>query len=190
MVYKHFSPACFLFSFMLSYSTRHTMKACITGILLLLFAVAPALAQSAGYEQKKQEKLARKSPFEEIIEKNDPEIILYQDEDVIVIEPLSKSFPVHLLIIPKRRINTLNEVTAADQQLLGKMMLVASQMAKRYGIAETGYRTALNTNEAAGQSVFHIHLHLFGGANVGPMIDPEKYPSQLTKSGKAQAKEE
>ncbi|WP_224995752.1 HIT domain-containing protein [Cesiribacter sp. SM1] len=155
--------------------------------VLLTFA---ALAQGTDYAQKKKDKLSRKSPFEEIIEKNDPNIILYQDEEVFVIEPLSKSFPVHLLIIPKKRINTLNDASPADQAVLGKMFLVAKEMAARYGIAESGYRVAMNTNEHAGQSVFHIHLHLYGGANVGPMIDPEKYKPAPTKSALLQQKVE
>jgi histidine triad (HIT) family protein len=164
-------------------------KPLLSTFFFLLLSLT-ALAQSSDYAQKKKEKLSKKSPFEEIIEKNDPNIILYQDEDVVVIEPLSKSFPVHLLIIPKKRINTLNDASPADQQVLGKMFLVAREMAVRYGIAENGYRVAMNTNEHAGQSVFHIHLHLYGGANAGPMIDPEKYKPAPTKSALLQQKGE
>ena len=64
----------------------------------------------------------------------------------------------------------MNDIDAMDAELLGKMMLVAKDLAKEKGISETGYRLAFNTNENSGQSVFHIHLHLIGGKKLGPMV--------------------
>ncbi|NJM26704.1 MAG: histidine triad nucleotide-binding protein [Bacteroidia bacterium] len=110
------------------------------------------------------------SPFENIISGTEQRQIIYQDDYVVAFVPLRKQAPVHLLIVPKRRIATLNEVREDDAVLLGKMMLAARKLAKDQGIDETGYRVSLNTNENAGQSVFHIHLHLLGGMALGPMV--------------------
>ena len=77
----------------------------------------------------------------------------------------------HYLIVPKKRITTINELEDEDALLVGKMFLVARDLAKKYGIADTGYRLAINTNEDSGQSVFHLHLHLLGGMKTGPMVD-------------------
>jgi histidine triad (HIT) family protein len=75
------------------------------------------------------------------------------------------------LIISKCRIFAFNDLTDTDDILLGKMMLAAKWVAEKLGIVESGYRLVLNTNENAGQSVFHIHLHLLGGIPLGPMLD-------------------
>ena len=69
----------------------------------------------------------------------------------------------HLLIIPKKRINTINDVKNEDINLIGKMVLVAKDLAKKYEIDQSGYRLVWNTNSDGGQTVFHIHLHLLGG---------------------------
>ncbi len=96
---------------------------------------------------------------------------MYQDEDVIALKSFGAQLPVHLLVIPKKRIATINDVSENEAQLLGKMILVAKQLAKEQGISETGYRLVFNTNEDAGQSAFHIHLHVLGGHRTGPMVD-------------------
>ena len=72
--------------------------------------------------------------------------------------------------MPKKEIQTINEAEEKDALLLGKMILLAGKLAKDNGIAETGYRLSININEDAGQSVFHIHLHLLGGNKLGPMV--------------------
>jgi histidine triad (HIT) family protein len=91
--------------------------------------------------------------------------------------PLRNQAPVHILIIPKKRIVSVNEVKDEDALLIGKMFIVARDLAKDQKIDETGYRLVLNTNEDAGQSVFHLHMHLIGGKKFGPIttqdfIDP------------------
>ncbi|MEL6721392.1 MAG: histidine triad nucleotide-binding protein [Bacteroidota bacterium] len=124
----------------------------------------------ATYEDQKAAKLAAKSPFEKIVDRELPATIEYEDESVIAFIPLRKQAPVHILIVPKKRIPTINDLTEADQLLVGKLFLVAQKLAKEKGIAESGYRTTFNTNEDSGQSVFHLHLHLMGGKKLGPMV--------------------
>lgn len=140
-------------------------------VVMLLGVSACCWSQSKQYTEKKNRLLGEMSPFEKIIARSEPRELEYEDSDVVVFKGLRDQAPVHLLIVPKRRINTLNEATVEDALLLGKMILVAQQIAKEKGIAETGYRLVFNTNEDSGQSVFHIHLHLLGGMKLGPMVD-------------------
>ncbi|WP_221420215.1 histidine triad nucleotide-binding protein [Fulvivirga sp. M361] len=139
-------------------------------VLLVMFTVS-ARGQSEVYQQKKMAKLAVKSPFEKIWDGELPAEVVYKDEEIIAFVPLRRQTPVHYLIVPKKRIATINDLKDDDALLVGKMFLVARDLAKQYGIAETGYRLAINTNEDAGQSVFHLHLHLLGGMKTGPMVD-------------------
>jgi histidine triad (HIT) family protein len=129
-------------------------------------------AQSEVYQKKKENALKTVSPFELIAshQKTD-QVLEYEDDELMVFESLNKQAPVHLLIVPKKRINTLNETDEKHLQMLGKMILLAKEMAKKKGIDQTGYRLALNTNEDAGQSVFHLHLHLLGGTKLGPIVE-------------------
>lgn len=128
-------------------------------------------AQSEAYTQRKNEKLSVKSPFEKIWDEELPAEVVYKDEEIIAFVPLRRQTPVHFLIVPKKRIPTITDLADRDIHLIGKMYKVARDLAKKYGIAETGYRLAMNTNEDSGQSVFHIHLHLLGGMKTGPMVD-------------------
>ncbi len=89
--------------------------------------------------------------------------IVYQDDEVLAFRDISPQSPTHILIIPKRHIPTLNDLTPEDAELVGKLYLTAKKLAEDEGIDESGYRTVMNCNEEAGQSVFHIHLHLLGG---------------------------
>ena len=140
---------------------------------LFLFAIllaSTAMCQSKTYQERKAEKMAKGSPFTKIINRELPATIVYEDEEVIAFVPLRLQAPVHLLIVPKKEIPTINDVTEEDTQVLGKLFLVAKKLAKEKGISETGYRLAMNINEDAGQSVFHLHLHLLGGEKLGPMM--------------------
>lgn len=128
-------------------------------------------AQSPEYLAKKQKALENPSVFEKIAKGETNTSLIYEDDQIIVFEPLKKQMPVHLLIVPKKRIPTLNDMSLEDTELLGKMIWRAKEIAKQKGISETGYRLAINTNEDAGQSVFHIHLHLLGGAKTGAMVE-------------------
>lgn len=146
------------------------MKKILVSLLLSLIIV-PVLGQSKAYTEKKNAKLAVKSPFEQIWDGELPADVVYKDDEIIAFVPLRRQTPVHYLIVPKKRITTINEMTDDDALILGKMFIVARDLAKKYGIAETGYRLSINTNEDSGQSVFHLHLHLLGGMKTGPMVD-------------------
>ncbi len=90
---------------------------------------------------------------------------VYEDDDVLAFRDINPQAPTHVLIIPKRHISTINDLQPEDAELVGKLYLVAAKIAKIEGFAEDGYRVVMNCNEAGGQSVFHIHLHLLGGRN-------------------------
>ncbi len=101
--------------------------------------------------------------FCRIIEKEIPSKIVHEDEHAIAFEDINPQAPVHLLIVPRKHIAGLNDAGKDDAGLLGHLQLVAAQLAQARGIAESGYRTVFNTGRGAGQSVFHLHLHLLGG---------------------------
>ena len=107
--------------------------------------------------------MEEKSIFEMILDKELESEIIYEDEDIFSIRDINPIAPVHLLIIPKKRINTINDVSEEDILLIGKMVQVAKNLAKEYEINESGYRLIFNTNDDGGQTVYHIHLHLIGG---------------------------
>lgn len=145
-------------------------------LLMMLLCVTYGLthAQSEAYQKKKAEKLSKDSPFTRIINRQLPADIKYEDNDIIAFVPLRMQAPVHLLIVPKKRIPTINDVTDADIEILGKMYIVAKKLASENGISESGYRLSINNNEDSGQSVFHLHMHLLGGMKLGPML-PQTY---------------
>lgn len=89
--------------------------------------------------------------------------LVYDDADVMAFNDINPQAPLHALVIPKRHIATLNDALPEDATLLGKLMHAATQIARDAGVAENGYRVVMNCNAAAGQSVFHIHLHVLGG---------------------------
>jgi len=93
--------------------------------------------------------------------------IVYQDDRVVAFRDLNPQAPTHVLVIPREHIATANDLTQENASIVASMMLAAKQIAEREGIAERGYRTVLNCNAEAGQSVFHIHLHLLGGRPMG-----------------------
>ena len=101
--------------------------------------------------------------FCKIVSGDIPGDIVYQDDDVLAFRDLNPQAPTHVLVIPKKHISTTNDIQPEDASLVGKMFLAAQQVAQQEGIAESGYRSVLNCNEGAGQSVFHIHLHILGG---------------------------
>lgn len=101
--------------------------------------------------------------FCKIAKKEIPSTIVYEDDDVIAFNDLNPEAPVHILIIPKKHITNLSDAKPEDQQLLGKLMLVAQKIAAEQGIAERGYRVVTNCGEQGGQTVMHLHFHLLGG---------------------------
>ena len=89
--------------------------------------------------------------------------LLYEDDKVAAFNDINAQAPIHILIVPKKHIATLNELTEEDEALVGHMAFVASNLAKEKGIEKNGYRLIMNCNHDAGQTVFHIHMHLLGG---------------------------
>ena len=148
-------------------------KHILTNLVLLLLAITGG-CQSSAYQRQKEEKIANGSVFTKIINRELPATIVYEDEDVIAFVPLRLQAPVHLLIVPKKEIHTINDATDEDALVLGKLFLVAKKLAKDKGISDTGYRLSMNINEDAGQSVFHLHMHLLGGRKLGPMVTQEE----------------
>ncbi len=92
-----------------------------------------------------------------------PAELVYEDDSVVGFRDLNPQAPTHVLIIPRRHIATLNDLNSDDEALMGRLFFAAKEIAAREGFAEAGYRTLVNCNEAGGQSVFHVHLHLLGG---------------------------
>ena len=93
--------------------------------------------------------------------------VVYEDDDVLAFRDINPVMPHHLLVIPKKHIATLNDVTADDAELVGKLYVAAATIASDLGFAERGYRTVVNCNKDGGQLVFHVHLHLLGGRAMG-----------------------
>jgi histidine triad (HIT) family protein len=92
-----------------------------------------------------------------------PGKIVYEDDRCLALQDIHPRAPVHLLVIPRSHIASLNDMAPADEALFGHLLAVAARLAKENGIDGTGYRTVINTNGEAGQSVFHIHVHVLGG---------------------------
>lgn len=104
--------------------------------------------------------------FCKIVSGQIPATLIYQDDRVVAFKDINPQAPMHLLVIPRRHIATLNDLDAADDSLLGRMHRVAAELARVRGIAEDGYRVVVNCNAGAGQSVFHLHLHVLGGRSM------------------------
>ena len=96
-----------------------------------------------------------------------PGRFVYQDDQLVAITDINPQAPLHALIIPRKHIATLNDLDPADDTLVGSMNRAAAALAKAHGYAERGYRTVFNCNREAGQTVFHIHLHLLAGRGLG-----------------------
>jgi histidine triad (HIT) family protein len=96
-----------------------------------------------------------------------PADIVFESDSVIGFRDISPQAPTHVLVIPRRHISTINDLEEGDRELVGELYLAAKQIASDDGLSEAGYRVVMNCNEGAGQSVFHIHLHLLGGRGLG-----------------------
>ena len=107
--------------------------------------------------------------FCKIVAGNIPSSKVYEDDDLFAFDDITPQAPTHILIVPRRHIDSLHKATAGDKELLGKLMLAAADIAREKGFADDGYRVVINTNENGGQTVFHLHVHLLGGR---PFIFP------------------
>ncbi len=94
-----------------------------------------------------------------------PATKVYEDEQFVVFRDINPQAPTHVLIVPRQHIATINELADSDTDVVGRLFLAARDIARQEGFAEDGYRVTMNCNAAAGQTVFHIHLHLLGGRN-------------------------
>ncbi|ACX96399.1 histidine triad nucleotide-binding protein [Halothiobacillus neapolitanus] len=101
--------------------------------------------------------------FSKIIRREIPADIVFENDRVLAFRDINPQAPVHILIIPKKPIPTVNDIQAEDAPLIGELFVVAAQLAGQEGIAEAGYRTVFNCRDHGGQEVYHLHLHLLGG---------------------------
>ena len=105
--------------------------------------------------------------FLKIINREIPADIIYETEDVLAFRDINPQAPLHALIIPKRHIATINDLESGHSELIGKLFLAAKEIAESEGVADNGYRVVMNCNQDGGQAVYHIHLHILGGRQMG-----------------------
>jgi histidine triad (HIT) family protein len=101
--------------------------------------------------------------FCKIIDRKIPASIVFEDDRVLAFNDINPQGPTHVLVVPKRHIASLNDLTPADDAMVGEVVRRAAAIAKERGVSVGGFRTVFNTNKDAGQTVFHLHLHLIGG---------------------------
>lgn len=104
--------------------------------------------------------------FCKIIDREIPASIVFEDDRLLAFNDVNPQAPTHVLVVPKRHIATLNDLVPADDAIVGEMARRAAAIAKERGLSAGGFRTVFNTNGDAGQTVFHIHLHLLGGRSM------------------------
>ncbi len=105
--------------------------------------------------------------FCKIIERTIPGRIVHEDDDVVAFEDVNPQAPLHVLVVPRKHVPTMNDLAPEDDALVGKLFRAAARIAKARGVDGPGWRTVMNANRDAGQSVFHIHLHVLGGRRMG-----------------------
>ena len=110
--------------------------------------------------------MEEKSIFEMILDKEIESEIIYEDNEIFAINDINPVAPIHVLVIPKKKIRTINDISEDDSMLIGRMVLTAQKLAENLNIDQSGYRLLWNTNNDAMQTVFHIHLHLIGGTQL------------------------
>ena len=108
--------------------------------------------------------------FEKIIAGELPATVVFRDARVTAFLDIRPAAPVHILIVPNKVIRTADEVADEDEALIGYMVIVARDLARQHGIAQSGYRLIVNCNPDSGQEVYHLHLHLLGGRPLGPLL--------------------
>jgi histidine triad (HIT) family protein len=108
--------------------------------------------------------------FSKIIAKEIPATILYQDEYVTAFKDINPQAPVHVLIVPNKEIPTADDVAEGDEFVLGRMFIAAKKVARELGIGDSGYRLIVNCKDDGLQEVYHLHMHLVGGRNLGRML--------------------
>jgi len=104
--------------------------------------------------------------FCKIVAGDIPADTVYESETALAFRDINPQAPMHVLIVPRRHIDTINDINEDDQAIVGSLFTAARDIAKQEGVAEDGYRVTMNCNKAAGQTVFHLHLHMLGGRNL------------------------
>ncbi len=105
--------------------------------------------------------------FCNIVNKSLESDILFENKDLIVIRDILPKAPVHLLVIPKKHVLSINHIDPQDEKLIGDIILTAKKMAEKFGVSETGYKLVFNVGRDGGQVIPHLHLHLMGGKSMG-----------------------
>ena len=108
--------------------------------------------------------------FTKIINREIPSDIVFENDKVIAFKDINPQAPIHILVVPKKEIATINDIKPEDKELIGEVYLAIGKIAQELGIAEEGYRVIANCNEYGGQEVFHIHFHLLGGEKLGASV--------------------
>jgi len=112
--------------------------------------------------------------FCKIVKGELPAKVVYEDDLIMAFHDINPQRKVHVLIIPKKHISSMNDLTPEDKEVMGHLMVKVPEIAKKLGIAEEGYRLIVNTGKHGGQEIYHVHFHLLGGEPVGPMLCRKK----------------
>ena len=115
------------------------------------------------FYNKYKENSMSKTIIDKIKSREIPSDIIYEDDNYLAFKDINPQAPIHVLIIPKKRIRTINDLDENDAYIVGEMIIIAKNIAKDYSIDQDGYRLVFNCNNYGGQTVYHIHLHLIGG---------------------------
>ena len=108
--------------------------------------------------------------FCKIVNREIPAKVVYEDDKVMAFHDINPQAPVHILVIPKEHIPTVNDLEEKHKELIGHIFMVIKEIAREMGIAESGYRVLVNCNRDGGQEIYHLPFHLLGGAPLGPMV--------------------
>lgn len=108
--------------------------------------------------------------FTKIINREIPANIVYENDKVIAFKDINPAAPIHILVVPKKEIATINDIQTEDRELIGEMYLAIGKIVKDLGIDKEGYRIITNCNEFGGQEVFHLHFHILGGKRLGALL--------------------
>ncbi|MBH0058744.1 histidine triad nucleotide-binding protein [Pseudoalteromonas sp. SWXJZ94C] len=120
--------------------------------------------------------MSQETIFTKIINREIPASIVYEDDDTLAFRDINPQAPFHVLIIPKKAIATINDINEGNAHLVGNLYVAAAKIAKQNNFADDGYRVVMNCNEHGGQTVYHIHLHMLAGKEMGwpPYQDTKK----------------
>ncbi|MGL6114533.1 MAG: histidine triad nucleotide-binding protein [Cetobacterium sp.] len=107
--------------------------------------------------------------FTKIINREIPANIVFENDKVLAFKDINPQAPIHILVVPKKEIPTINDISSEDKELIGEMYLAIAEIAKNLGVDKDGYRVITNCNSFGGQEVFHLHFHILAGEPIGPM---------------------